>query len=837
MAIFRGQHLDKIISEMALPRGVTRDLFVKFRDSLEEASMMGSLVRLEKHFQNFQSDQLRRAIDAYVEKKRAEGVDESYFENETGKGLRLLEVLERRYDVVFTNPPYLSARKMNADMSRFMKANYKNAKGDLYAAFIQRCLELTSDSGVMGMLTMHSFMFISSYENLRAMLSENAVVDAVAHYGPGLFSVGNPGTLQTAAFVLRREQLEMERREARGVYFRLVKEPDAVSKRSAFEQALSRRRAGQRDSRVYEYRQGDFAAIPGSPWVYWITPGLLSLFRKLKKLEDVAQPRVGLQTGFNERFLRYWWEVGLPRIERNAVNAATSSASGKHWFPYMKGGRFQRWFGNQVYSVNWFNDGKEMRACTPNAVIRNPDFYFRQGVTWSDLTAGKFSARLSPGGFIFDVKGSSAFPDDIPLVLGLLNSSFANYALNLINPTMSYQVGDISRLPVPTQSSGPLRDMVGRAVALTRMNTEEDETTYDFVVPPAWPDGVERMTERHRNLTALEREIDEEVYHLYEIAPEDRRAIEDELAAAPLTSENSEEVEAENEEASEADETSVTVEELAQLWVSYATGIALGRFGRPGLEHLISADSPMVVMRDHPDDLAQRVIDILVAIHADAGAGQIVRAAIGGNGDLRDSLANYLLGPFFKAHVKRYRKRPVYWLLQSPKQTFSVYLFHERATDQTLALIQGNHYLGGRIFQLRDQLDQAKQKELTTEGREKAQWKRKAQDAAEELSDLEAFHKAIDETNSELIIKTDGQSATARWAPEFDDGVLLNAAPIYRLTPAWKRADAKLDLSKAWKALKEGEYPWAKTAMRYWPRETLAACKDNKSYRIAHGLE
>jgi hypothetical protein len=112
-----------------------------------------------------------------------------------------------------------------------------------------------------------------------------------------------------------------------------------------------------------------------------------------------------------------------------------------------------------------------------------------------------------------------------------------------------------------------------------------------------------------------------------------------------------------------------------------------------------------------------------------------------------------------------------------------------------------------------------------------------AQDLAEELADLEAFDQAITATNSEPIVDSEGKTVTARWVPEFDDGVLLNAAPLYRLTPAWKRADAKLDLSKAWKALKDGEYPWAKTAMRYWPRETLKACKDNKSYRIAHGLE
>jgi hypothetical protein len=514
----------------------------------------------------------------------------------------------------------------------------------------------------------------------------------------------------------------------------------------------------------------------------------------------------------------------------------------------MKGVSFQRWYGNQEYVLPWSNDGKEIKENTrlhyPQLgdnlgwKISNETYYFRRGVSWTDLTTGKFSARFSPGGFIFDVKGSSAFPEDVPLVLGLLNSSFANYALNLINPTVSYQVGDIARLPVPKRSSGPLRDLVDRAVALARVDSEEDETTYDFIEPPAWPDGVERVTARHRGLAALEKEIDEEVYRLYEISPEDRLAIEEELAAAPALDDEAEVGEAESgEDAPEAGATSLTVEELAQRWVSYAVGIALGRFACAGLEHLIDSDGLMVVHRDHPDDLARRVIDILAAIHSDAEAGRIVRTAIRGNGDLRDALASYLLGPFFRAHVKRYRKRPVYWLLQSPKQNFSVYLFHERATDQSLALLQGKPYLGGRTFQVKEQLGHAKQKELTTEGKEKAQWKRKAQEAAEELSDLEALQKAIDDTNAEPIVNADSQPAVARWVPELDDGVLLNAAPLRRLTPAWKKADAKLDLSKVWKALGDGDYPWAKTAMRYWPRETLAACRDNKSYRIAHGLE
>jgi hypothetical protein len=252
----------------------------------------------------------------------------------------------------------------------------------------------------------------------------------------------------------------------------------------------------------------------------------------------------------------------------------------------------------------------------------------------------------------------------------------------------------------------------------------------------------------------------------------------------------------------------------------------------------MDVDGLMVVQRDHPDDLAARAISILSAFHGDTESVRIVRTAVGGDGDLRDALAGYLLGPFFKAHVKRYRKRPVYWLLQSPEQNYSVYLFHERGTDQTLALLQGAKHLGGRIFQLKQQLAEANQKEAAAvEGRDKAKWRKEAQRLAEELADLESFDRAITATNSEPTVDKEGRAATARWTPEFDDGVLLNAAPLYRLTPAWKKVDAKLDLTKAWNALKNGEYPWAKTAMRYWPRETLKACKDNKSYRIAHGLE
>jgi hypothetical protein len=258
--------------------------------------------------------QIGQALDAFAREQAVRGQDHSFFAGETTKGLQLLEIMAGRYDVVVTNPPYMSARKMNATLKKLVSDAYPAGKADLYAAFIQRCLEFTGQHGRVGMLTMHSFMFISSYERLRSSLRERVRIDTLTHLGPGLFAVGNPGTLQTAAYVLSREPNAELRNNTVGTYLRLVKEPDGEAKRRRFEQVLVNLHACQSDPILYRYRQGDFDAIPGSPWVYWITPGVKKIFETSKPLEEIAEPRQGLATADNRRFLRYWWEIGTRGI-------------------------------------------------------------------------------------------------------------------------------------------------------------------------------------------------------------------------------------------------------------------------------------------------------------------------------------------------------------------------------------------------------------------------------------------------------------------------------------------------------------------------------------------
>lgn len=254
---------------------------------------------------------------------------------------------------------------------------------------------------------------------------------------------------------------------------------------------------------------------------------------------DIAQPRQGLATADNFRFLRFWWEVGKPRIAFGCKNHVEAQATQKKWFPYMKGGAYRKWYGNQEYVVNWYKDGVEIKNLVgENGRVasrpQNTDFYFREGVTWTDLSSAGFGARYLPQGFIFDVKGSSGFPpeDLIPEVLAVLNSKWSQYALAILNPTVSFQVGDIARVPVLEKnrlSSQILSGLAHRAIIIRQQESTENETAFDFIAPPPWVNGPELAIQRRIELAELEQRVDEEIYRSYGLSGDDQQTIEEEL--------------------------------------------------------------------------------------------------------------------------------------------------------------------------------------------------------------------------------------------------------------------------------------------------------------------
>jgi hypothetical protein len=637
---------------------------------------------------------------------------------------------------------------------------------------------------------------------------------------------------------------------------------------------------------VYRVKQRDFTAIPREPWVYWIPDDLRNLFETLPTLGDVAQPRQGLATANNFRFLRGWWEVGCERIAFGCQDGEEAKETGKRWFPYMKGGGYRKWYGNQDFVVNWWNNGKEIRNFyKPSGRLasrpQNTDYYFREGVTWTDLGASGFSARISPGGFIFDVSGSCAFPrtaEEIPGLLAVMNTGTTSYLLSLLNPTLHFQVGDLKRLPIIRSEVDGLRSIVGACVRLAKMADTWEESTLSFVTPPCWTTGLDRITVTDNRLGDLEDQIEDEVYHLYGITDADRAAIEAELAGEPLPT-DADEIEAIlNDDGDDEIELPMDREELVVRWISYAVGVVLGRF-RPGVpgalgsgvyrredfavgslpapdeaefdalvgpperfayvdedggRHVFPAavesalcdlavdDGITVLDEGHPRDLPALVRQALALMLGDEAAQEVIGEGADGN------LRKFLTKDFFtKYHIKWYSipyqaKAPIYWPLQSADRSYGFVLFHEKIDKTTLYVLQRD-YLDYKLNGLRQRIDDLTARMEGLEGSAQKRVARQIQDLSETLEEVEAFAKTM------ARVVREGYEPEPNW---IDDRVILRMAPLWELVPLWEKYP-----KKHWERLQAGEYDWSHIAMHYWPERVREACRENKSYAIAHGHE
>jgi len=533
-----------------------------------------------------------------------------------------------KFDVVATNPPYLSARNVAPELVRRWKKAYPLAARDAYGCFIERSLQLLKPGGRAGLLTMHSFMFLGSYEPFRHAITQRAAVEQIAHFGPGLFKVGNPGTLQTAAFVLRAEK-DSDVRDAQTV--RVLRLVDAESKTDRLTGAPQ----PPGDGVEFRLSQRELTSSPRGAWIYWLSDRERSIVCTFPKLGDIAPPRQGLATTDNARFVRNWWEIGAFSPH------ATCFATPGRWSPYVKAGQSRRWYESPRHRVNWESDGREIKASIVEKypylrgkwewVAKNANYYGRAGVTYSYLTSGRFSARQLQAGGIFDVAGSSLFPDDPLLVLAVLNSSAGRRLLAAINPTVNFQVGDLAELPMPRTAPPSLRDHVTRLIDLLRQVDQWDETAPDFVAPPAWSSADEQCATVAAEIDRLERAADVEVAELYGLPVEPHVVVDLPLDRV----------------------------DLARRWVSFAV--------RRTMESLewTSLDAAF----------AQQVGEKLSILTGEAEAAQIDRQLGGIEAFIREAFAAW--------QNRLWRSRPRWWVF-GDRQT-QVMVAHDRADRKTLS--------------------------------------------------------------------------------------------------------------------------------------------------------
>ena len=602
----------------------------------------------------------------------------------------------------------------DAKQKQYVQKNYPDSKSDLFAVFIEKCHSLTKKNAYQAMITMHSWMFLSSFEKLRNKLLINNTIVNMAHLGARAFEDIGGEVVQTTSFIFGNTHI----RDYQSSYKRLV---DYNSQDGKENEYLS-------EKNLYVSPSENFSKIPGSPIAYWISSKLLSAFQDGRPLSAVASPCVGLQTADNGRFLRLWYEVCNHNIAFHCTSCEDSVHAGVRWFPYNKGGAFRRWYGNRDYVVNWENDGYEIKHFVDDkgklrSRAQNTSYYFKPSITWSDITISVFSGRYCEGGFLFDVKGSSGFTEEKMrlYILGYLNSKISQAFIKIINPTVTTQVGDMARIPIILNEDK--HSEVDKIVVLEVQKAKSDwdsfETSWDFKVHPLVKNDVSTISEAY-NLWSKEcedrfktlKENEEELNRIFI----DIYGLQDELDPY---------VEDKDVTVCKAD----LVRDI-KSFISYAVGCMFGRYSldTEGLAYaggewdsskystfIPDADDIIPVCDEEyfKDDIVSRFVEFVKCAYGEETLEenlQFIANALGGRGASRDVLRNYFLNDFFKDHCNTYQvtgsgKRPIYWQFDSGKKNgFKALVYIHRYTPDLIARMRTG-YIHPLQSQYRTQID------------------------------------------------------------------------------------------------------------------------------------
>ena len=454
----KGLNYQELSTHLA-PFGVQRATIWGLIEAFEHAKTFGSLIQIPY--------QLKTHLEPLAQVLEMAEAGGDMYGKQAAQDLqpfvRQAQLLAMQFDAVVANPPYMGSKGMNPALKDYARTTFPDSKSDLFAMFIERGFEWCKPSGFNSMVTMQSWMFLSSYEAMREKILTQRTIQTMAHLGARAFTEISGEVVQTTAFVLQGQHFL----GFKPVFFRLVDGQEAEKEATL--------RCNQ--NRFDATTQDDFKKIPGSPVAYWISRGEISLFDSGKLLSQVAHPKKGMDTGKNAEFLRFWHEISINKF---------SEFSGLKWFPYNKGGDYRRWYGNREYVVNWENSGSEIKSrlnlLTEKPTIRNESFYFSPGFSWTTVSSGGFSARFSPEGAIFDNGGCTLFSDNKLYLYGsLLNSKIASRYLEFISPTLNFQPGDIGKIPVLNVPENDIESNALKLIEISKFDWDSVETSWGFL--------------------------------------------------------------------------------------------------------------------------------------------------------------------------------------------------------------------------------------------------------------------------------------------------------------------------------------------------------------------
>ncbi|NTK69332.1 BREX-1 system adenine-specific DNA-methyltransferase PglX [Enterococcus faecium] len=726
-------------------------------DQFENGKELGSIIKLvDKNNQAITKEYLGKVREYISKFNEFTNMDILYGMKEIQeKYLHILDVAEMlvdKYVAVVTNPPYLN--KMDKKLKKYVNDNYSDVKKDLFSVFIKLNSQMLIDNGYASFMAPFVWMFISSYEKLRSFLINERNISSLIQME---YSAFEEATVPICTFTIKNSN------EQDGSYIKLSDfiggmEVQKIKTLEAIHQH------GECDY-FYSTNQNNFKKIPGMPIAYWTSQNVINIYETSNKVKDVGFSKKGLDTGQNDKYLRMWFEIDFNKF-------------GKKWFPLNKGGAYRKWYGNQLYVINWEKNGLSLKK-ESSANIRNEKFYFKEGLSWSDLTSGKFGARYFPKGFIFEATGPCYFGENLYEMLGYMNSKVFNYLAKFTMSTMHYTNGSIANMPY--KHLGIDTQVIKENIEISKYEWDSYETSWDFYRSP--------LLKKHSN--TIEKSFND---HLNDANANANKLLENEyiidkffIDKYNLSNELRTELEVPN-----LTLRTVTRGETVTSFIHYSIGIIFGRYSLdedglifaggewdPSRYQKFKPDADNVLLitdeeyfKDSQIDIVNRFIDFVEITFGKETLEenlQFIADTLGGKGTSREIIRRYFVQDFYKDHLKTYSNRPIYWQLDSGKQNgFKALMYLHRYTPDQLGKVR-TEYLH-ELQKAYDNRIELRQQQISTSDNQK-----EINTMTKEIAKIQKQLKEVREYDEKL-----GHLALKRIELDLDDGVIVNYDKLQR---------------------------------------------------------
>jgi hypothetical protein len=757
--------------EMLVTLGGDRQAEVAFWQAFEDADTFGSLIRPNQDL----IEPLTAQVESLGEAETLFGGDVL---DRARTVLRQSVYLSTRYHVVVANPPYMGGRNMDALTASFAKINYPDGKTDMYAMFVRRGIELVVNAGHLGFMTPYTWMFISTFEKFRRGILEDTPLTSLVQLE---YSGFEGATVPVCAFTIRNKSSL----GYKGGFIQLSAFRGAQNQGPRTLQAIADADCGW----FYRASSEDFFKVPGAPIAFWLSEAMKRVFSEGKPLADYATVKHGLSTGKNSEVVRFWAEVNGSDLGLGMPSRPEALSSGKKWFPYNKGGDYRKWYGNAEFVLRYDDYGNKLMSTFSGHRHDGKSHFFVPGITWTFISSAYFAARYSPPGFVFDVAGSSLFVTRPLQVLAFMCSRLCFQLLRAMNPTLNFQVGNIKSLPIHKNALDNIGDeLESIATELVSMHAHDwnsYETSWEFqqnvLIEESQHKELGRACVEHMDkslastsrVAHLEEKINRLVDRAYGVEDAPDSAVSREMVTLKRGGFG-------DGLSAVASETSGLVAEL----VSYAVGCMFGRYSLdvPGLvlanqgdtlaEYLAKVPSPsfmpdednvLPVLLDgwFEDDIVERFREFLKVSfgveHFEENL-RFVEDALG------KDVRKYFVQDFYKDHVQRYKKRPIYWMFSSPKGSFNALIYMHRYRPDTVSVVLNDylHEFQAKLRARRANLDQVAMSTLST-AKEQTAARKESEQIGKTLLELEEWEQSV------LY-----PLATEQIAIDLDDGVKAN---------------------------------------------------------------